>query len=284
MFITTEKKKYLISEVLELGKEAYADYRNRMRNLPDALKSRYDSDVEQLFLLVVGDGHKDGIIVDFSGRAYERIPAFAEDARNQLENHIRQLADYCVHERLDNTEDGRWSVTYDELHHHFDGTTIASRNGIGKLLRDELRQRDEINELIMTENCIEMSYHMEYFQSCQESGIGGTLNLLSLMGCNLYDVHLCDRDEDHELATIVELNQDTLTEDGKREWSDVLNAKVTSIYEGHYGVQIGLTGCPAERLRDFSFMLAGHCSAKDYDRWVNSDPPEQAQTESKQSM
>ena len=136
----------------------------------------------------------------------------------------------------------------------------------------------------MTEDCIEMTYHMEYCQSCQDGGIGGTLNLLSLMGCNLYDVHLCDRDEDHELATVVELNQDTLTEDGKREWSDVLNAKVTSIYEGHYGVQIGLTGCPAERLRDFSFMLAGHCSAKDYDRWVNSDSPEQAQTESKQSM
>ena len=45
-----------------------------------------------------------------------------------------------------------------------------------------------------------------------------------------------------------------------------LNAKVTSIYEGHYGVQIGLTGYPAERLRDFSFMLAGHCPVKGYDR------------------
>ena len=78
--------------------------------------------------------------------------------------------------------------------------------------------------------------------------------------------------------------KDTLTEDGRREWSDVLNAKVTSIYEGHYGVQIGLTGCPAERLRDFSFMLAGHCPAEDYDRWVNSGEHEQAQTEPKQFM
>ena len=64
----------------------------------------------------------------------------------------------------------------------------------------------------------------------------------------------------------------------------VLNAKVTSIYEGHYGVQIGLTGCPAERLRDFSFMLAGHCPVEDYDRWVNSGEQEQAQTEPKQFM
>ena len=70
----------------------------------------------------------------------------------------------------------------------------------------------------------------------------------------------------------------------RREWSDVLNAKVTSIYEGHYGVQIGLTGYPAERLRDFSFMLAGHCPVEGYDRWVNSGEQEQAQTEPKQFM
>ena len=135
-----------------------------------------------------------------------------------------------------------------------------------------------------TEDCIEMTYHMEYCENCQQGGLEGAMNLFSLMGCNLYDVHLCDGDEDHELTTVVELNQDTLTEDGRREWSDVLNAKVTSIYEGHYGVQIGLTGCPAERLRDFSFMLAGHCPAEDYDRWVNSGEQEQAQTEPKQFM
>lgn len=105
------------------------------------------------------------------------------------------------------------------------------------------------------------------------------MSLFSLMGCNLYDVHLCHNDEDHELATVVELNQDKLTEDGRREWSDVLSAKVTSIYEGSYGVQIGLTGCSAERLRDFSFMLAGHCSEKEYDRWVNSDSAKQSQDE-----
>ena len=58
----------------------------------------------------------------------------------------------------------------------------------------------------------------------------------------------------------------TLTEDGRREWSDVLSAKVPSIYEGNNRVQIGLTGYPAERLRDFSFMLAGHCPVEGYDR------------------
>lgn len=119
MHITTEnKKEYLISEVLELDHDAYADYRNRMRNLPDSVKSEYDPGVEHLFLLVVGDGYKDGVIVDFSGRAYEGIPAFADNVRSQLENHIRRLADYCVREGTEHTEDGKWSVSYDELYYH----------------------------------------------------------------------------------------------------------------------------------------------------------------------
>lgn len=277
MHITTEnKKEYFISEVLELDHDAYADYRSRMRNLPNSVKSEYDPGVEHLFLLVVGDDHEDGVIVDFSGRAYEGIPAFVPDAKAQLESHVRRLADYCVREGADNTEDGKWPVSYDELYYHFDNTAITARNGMGRLLYEEIRQREEINELIMTEDCIEMTYHMEYCENCQEGGIKGAMSLFSLMGCNLYDVHLCHSDEDHELATVTELNQDTLTEDGRREWSDVLSARVTSIYEGAYGVQIGLTGCPAERLRDFSFMLAGYCSEKEYERWVRQDGKEYA--------
>lgn len=283
MHITTKaQKEYLITEVLQLDSNAYENYRNRIRNLPDSLKSEYDPGVEQLFLLVVGDGYKDGVIADFSGRAYEEIPAIVPDAMEQLENHIRLLADYCVREGVDNTEDGKWSVSYDELYYHFDSTTVTSRNGMGRLLCEELQQKEEINELIMTEDCIEMTYHMEYCQNCRQGGIEGAMSLFALMGCNLYDVHLCDSDEDHEPATVSELNQNTLTEDGKREWSDVLNAKVTSIYEGVYGVQIGLTGCPANRLRDFSYMLAGHCSEKDFECWVNQDGKdlEQCQDES----
>ncbi len=183
---------------------------------------------------------------------------------------IKQIADFAVREGTEHSENGRWSVSYDELYHRF-GEEFTDTNENGKLLKDELQQREEINELIMTEDCIEMTFHMEYCENCQEEGIKGAMSLFSLMGCNLYDVHLCHGDEDHELATVVELNQDTLTEDGRREWSDVLSARVISIYEGVFGVQIGLVGCPAERLRDFSFMLAGHCSEKEYERWVNQD-------------
>ncbi|MBQ7923656.1 MAG: hypothetical protein IJ325_13955 [Clostridia bacterium] len=90
---------------------------------------------------------------------------------------------------------------------------------------------------------------------------------------DLYD--LVDVDEEHDLATIVELNQGTLSVAGRSAWRDVLSAKVEGIFEGCYGTQIAVSGCDPQRLADFSFMLAGHCNAEDYDTWVNKHDQEQ---------
>lgn len=95
------------------------------------------------------------------------------------------------------------------------------------------------------------------------------MTLFELMGCNLENVHIVDSDVEHDLATIVELNQDTLTDEGKREWSDVLGAKVTRIFDGIYGTQIEVTGCEPERLEAFSKMLAGECTLSESERWLN---------------
>ena len=101
---------------------------------------------------------------------------------------IKRLADYAVRQCCDNSDNCYWSVSYDELHHHF-GAEITDSNENGKLLEKELRQREEINELIMTEDAIEMTYHLEHCPNCQQGGIAGALNLVSLMGCNIYDEH-----------------------------------------------------------------------------------------------
>lgn len=67
---------------------------------------------------------------------------------------IRRLADYAVRQCRENSENCYWSVSYDELYHHF-GAEVTDSNENGKLLEEELRQREEINELIMTEDAIE---------------------------------------------------------------------------------------------------------------------------------
>lgn len=103
--------------------------------------------------------------------------------KNQ-KNVISRLADYIVSEGTEHTENGKWSNTYDELYYHF-GAEVTDTNENGKLLREELQRRDEVNELIMTEDCIEVSYHLKYCEKCRQN----PLEALSTLGCNIYDEH-----------------------------------------------------------------------------------------------
>lgn len=99
-----------------------------------------------------------------------------------------------------------------------------------------------------------------------------TLKLKDLMqSVEFKDVHLVHADEDIDLATVAELNKNTLTQEGKYAWSDVLNARVTKVYEGAYGMQIECSDIEPQRLSEFSHMLAGNCSSRDFDKWVNPD-------------
>lgn len=96
--------------------------------------------------------------------------------------------------------------------------------------------------------------------------------LRDLLRIPLQDIHLVHSDEDIEIATIEELKSDTLTDVGREEWADVLNASVVRIFDGIYGVQVECSGVNPQRISEFSFMLAGQCSSQDYEKWVAHEP------------
>ncbi|OLN30100.1 DUF6329 domain-containing protein [Desulfosporosinus metallidurans] len=124
--------------------------------------------------------------------------------------------------------------------------------------------------------------HPEQEQAKKEQQSAPDFKLQDLMRIPLEDIHLVHSDEDIELATIVELKSDTLTEAGRKEWADVLNADVVRIFDGIYGVQVECNGVDPQRLSDFSFMLAGQCSSQDYEKWVAQEPPEAPDMQMKQ--
>ena len=92
------------------------------------------------------------------------------------------------------------------------------------------------------------------------------------------DVHLTHKYEEIELATIVELDDNTLTQSGKEHWEDVMNAKVNRIFVGGYGLQIECEDVEPERLAEFSHVLAGYCDADLYGgmfmKWLMSADPQ----------
>ena len=90
----------------------------------------------------------------------------------------------------------------------------------------------------------------------------------------LSSVHLVHDEAEIDLATVEDLSDSMLTSEGKKAWSDVLNAKVTEIYNGYYGIQIQCSGVDEQRLADFSQALAGNWFAEECDEWFDYETAE----------
>lgn len=189
------------------------------------------------------------------------------DYMENRQEDLKKIAEYLVRKGTSQTDNGNWMVSFQEIQEQF-GVDLSVNSDAGRQLVKELQQEEKINELIMTEDYIEMSYHLEYCPACQQGGTEGVLSLLSLMGCNLQHIGLRHvSEENHNSEEITKLNKDTLTEEGKKEWADILNAKVAGFYAG----RILLTGCRAPRVSDFSSLLSGRCTEEELERWVK-DP------------
>ena len=263
---------FAVTAVHTLSHEAFETFSDTLLERKDFIAERTrELRVDEMgrccCLLVLDEEENDGILVHSAGFDYARYTSYYPNAKTHLKNEIRQVAEDIAKGRFGEEKGGEWIVDFDDIKEHFD-LTVTPNNGIGSLLLEELRNRSEIDEVVAFDDAFQIKACMPQIS---ESPF---MTLFSLMECGLEDVHLVDRDEEHELATIVELNQDTLTEQGIRDWADVLGAKVERIYEGDYGVQIEVSGCDAQRVAEFSFMLAGYVSNSQYDRWVNQSHEE----------
>lgn len=263
-----------IEAVVELDNYQFISFKRHMLDNYDFIREHVDlmyRDRKGLdhCLLVLGKGHEEGILVDSQGSSYARYSSLLPNARTFLQKNIQTMAEELIREGTAQTDNGSWVLSFEEISQHFD-CTVTPTNGLGQMLIAEMRARDDVANLVIAEDSLEMTYYLDHAPASATTAERIT-TLFGLMGCNLEDVHLLHEDEEHDLATIVELNQDTLTEQGKIDWADVLGARVLRIYDGYYGTQIDVSGCEASRLEAFSKMLAGDCTISEYNRWVNQD-------------
>lgn len=201
-----QPKDCIIEKTIRLTGTEYDMFSRNMHRDYDFIRDninlmREDAEGAYHCLLVVGEGRRDGILVQAEGYDYARCAAFLPNAADFLAAHPEQ-------------------------------------EQTGK----------------------------------QEQAAARGIKLRDLISIPMEDIHLVHNDEEIDLATIVELKSDTLTEAGREEWADVLNADVVRIFEGAYGLQLEFAGVDAQRLADFSMMLAGYCSCENYEKWVRQEP------------
>ena len=252
-----------IEAVVVLDAEEFEDFRRRLFVARDFIADNHDymyldrNGISHC-LLVLGEGQPDGILVDSGLSQHAKFTSFLPNAADFMKKQIRMMTDEILN-------DNENTIDFKSISEKFD-VTVTSDNGIGQMLIDELRGRNELANVEVTHDSIELTRVENAPVEVDDKHL---MTLFMLMGCNLDNVHIVDSEVEHDLATIVELNQDTLTDDGKREWSDVLGAKVTRIFDGIYGTQIEVTGSEPERLEAFSKMLAGECTLSESERWLN---------------
>lgn len=226
-------------------------------------------------LLVMGEDSEDGVLVESEGADYARYASYQPYIKSYLREQMRMAADDILHGEMGKQADGSWIIGWDDIKEHLD-ITVSRTNGIGQLLVEELNRRDEVAEIIATEDGIEMSMILARNENAD------MMDLFSVMGCNLTSVCLQHEKENGNNEVIAKLNQDTLTAEGRKEWKDILNAKVSAITPGSAGILVTLSGCEAHRISDFAGMLAGHCQSEEYERWVRDENRNYAQGESSQ--
>ena len=173
-------------------------------------------------LLVVNRQGEDGILINSEGSAYARYSAYLPFAGHLLDYYVNMIADYCVTEGTQNTSDGAWAISFDEVYEHLN-VDIAEDSGLDELVLHELQMRDEVAEAIQTEDGFEITYHLEHCPQCNAGGIEAGVSLLSLLGSTLQDVHFIEKDGSDIVASITELNANMITEQGREEWADVLS-------------------------------------------------------------
>lgn len=208
-------------------------------------------------LLVLNAKTGEGILVNSEGSAYARYSAYLPFAGNMLDYYVNMIAGYCVTEGTLNTSDGAWAISFDELYEHHNEVDITEGNGIDELVLKELQMRDEVAEVIQTEDGYEITYHLEHCPQCNAGGIEAGFSLLSLLGCTLQDVHFIEKDGSDIVASITELNANMITKQGREEWADVLSTKVGKIFNHQGQIMIELEDCDTLRLQSFAYASQG---------------------------
>lgn len=127
---------------LELSESEYASlYQDLLEDQEYFAQRKSEDDA----ILILGENQNDGILVQTQNKGFAYKSSFIPEARLIAEHHIRQLADYCISEGTQYSENGNWSIPYEELYQRFD-TKISDKNGNGRLLkRNYSREKKSTN-------------------------------------------------------------------------------------------------------------------------------------------
>ena len=295
----------VIETVIRLPKEEYEQFLNSPCGTYEFIKKNsklmHMDEKSGVFycMLVTGDGHRDGVLVEAEGYPYARYASYVPDATAlcydsllKVNEILAKAVEEIVEEGTNMTTTGNWMTDRSKVEMLL-GEGQSENSFLWKLLQDMLSERPEVSLVDCMDEGFDIYYYLDFCPNYipeegekedWEAGTEAKSPSLKDVLCTRWEnLHLVHMEVDNVPHTIAELDSRTLTEAGKKVWADVLNAKVERVYQGFYGLQMELSGVKPSRLEAFAGVLGGYCSVEEYETWVNEPDEEPVRPQLKNS-
>nr|WP_325213859.1 hypothetical protein [uncultured Oscillibacter sp.] len=118
-------------------------------------------------VLALGKGNRDGILLCSENPVSPLCGAYVSGARDIVNAELDRAVDYIVREGLEQTSDGDWIVSYDELKETL-GLTIRPDNGLGEMLLKKMADRMEVADVVLTFDGVDTVYCLSYCKNLEE--------------------------------------------------------------------------------------------------------------------
>lgn len=127
-------------------------------------------------LLAMNEESSDGILIDSSGYDYARYVSFMPNIKAYIEQQISLTVDKIIRDAAENTSNGSWAVSFEEISEQFE-LTVKENNGIGSMLLSELESRKEMAEIIVVDGGFNMVLYLDYCKNLEESSMNQNMGI-----------------------------------------------------------------------------------------------------------
>ena len=124
-------------------------------------------------LLVMGEGMSEGVLVESEGYNYARYAAYVPEATAlrypslaRMNQQLANAIDFIIADGTAQTTEGNWILTFEELEKNT-GLCLDGKPFLQELLGDMLCDRAEVADLSIENECLDVTYYLDFCPNCQ---------------------------------------------------------------------------------------------------------------------
>lgn len=171
-----------VEKIIRLSEREFEQFLQNPMEYQDFIKGnvnlmRQDESGVYHCLLVTGENHRDGVLVEADGYDYARyasyVPdaaAFLYDSLSEMGYRLALLVEQFITKGLDNEQEGYWEVSFEEIREQ-SGLELGENPFLQELMADMIAERPEVVEVCIRGDCFGIRYHPEQIQERQKEEI-----------------------------------------------------------------------------------------------------------------